>query len=81
MVASAIHGDETVVCIHDDYCQRIEAAEITQILLKLEILFPMPTTAPSEHRKTLKFSIIAPNKQGYGRALSHLCEITKCCVK
>ena len=35
MVASAIHGDETVVCIHDAYCQRIEAAEITQILLKI----------------------------------------------
>lgn len=34
MVTSAICGDETVVCIHDDYCQRIEAAEIARILLK-----------------------------------------------
>ena len=35
MVVSAIHRDETVVCIHDDYCQCIEASEITQILLKI----------------------------------------------
>lgn len=35
MVTSAIHGDETVVCIHDDYCKRIEAAEIAQILRKI----------------------------------------------
>lgn len=38
MVASVIHGDETVVCIHDDYCRYIKAEEIAHILLKISNL-------------------------------------------
>ena len=38
MVASVIHVDETVVCIHDDYCRYIKAEEIAHILLKISNL-------------------------------------------
>lgn len=56
MVASAIHGDETVVCIHDDYCQRIEAAEITQILLKIGDLVSNAYHGTERTQENLKIS-------------------------
>ena len=51
MVASAIHGDETVVCIHDDYCKRIEATEIAQILLKIGALVSNAYHSPEQSRE------------------------------
>ena len=32
---TAVSEKDAVICIHDDYCIDIEAAEISQILLKI----------------------------------------------
>lgn len=32
MIASALHEEGVVVCIHDDYCNHVGTAEISQIL-------------------------------------------------
>ena len=32
---TAVSEEDAVICIHDDYCIDIEAAEISQILLKI----------------------------------------------
>ena len=34
MIMTAVSEKDAVICIHDDYCIDIEAAEISQILLK-----------------------------------------------
>lgn len=38
MIASVVREDGVVICIHDDYCSHIEAAEISRILLKISNL-------------------------------------------
>lgn len=38
MIASALHEEGVVVCIHDDYCNHVETAEISQILLEIGAL-------------------------------------------
>lgn len=38
MIASALHEEGTVVCIHDDYCNHVETAEVSEILLKISTL-------------------------------------------
>lgn len=38
MIASTLHEEDAVVCIHDDYCCHVEATEISQILLKIGLL-------------------------------------------
>lgn len=35
MIMTAVSEKDAVICIHDDYCTDIEAAEISQILLKI----------------------------------------------
>lgn len=35
MIMTAVSEKDAVICIHDDYCIDIEAAEISQILLKI----------------------------------------------
>lgn len=35
MIASALHEEGVVVCIHDDYCNHVGTAEISQILLEI----------------------------------------------
>lgn len=34
----ALHKEGVSVCIHDDYCNHVETAEISQILLKISAL-------------------------------------------
>ena len=38
MIASALHEEGVVVCIHDDYCNHVGTAEISQILLEISVL-------------------------------------------
>ena len=50
MIMTAVSEKDAVICIHDDYCIDIEAAEISQILLKIGAVSYTHLTLPTTER-------------------------------